>query len=77
MSEPRFVECVLDYAGGTTTRELVEVLVDGRALLGPTRFPVLQPHIAPGERARLLKSGWAIVPQAPARRARKPQEGSK
>lgn len=72
MSEPRFVDCVLDYAGGTITRELVEVLVDGRALLGPARFPVLQPRTGPGERARLLNSGWVIVPKAPARRQRKP-----
>lgn len=56
---PRLIVCRL--ADGTTTREAALALVRGRALLGPTSFPVWRPRTVPGESAQLTANrGWVI-----------------
>lgn len=63
MKELRFITAKLDNGGGTTTRDAVEVLVPGHALLGPATFPELRPKLAPGEKSRRLRDGWVITPK--------------
>lgn len=62
MSEPRFIDCLLDYVG-TTTREAELVLQDGRALCSFTRFPVWVPKISSAEERRWSRGRWVIVPK--------------
>lgn len=63
MSEPRFLECRLPAGAGTTMREAHVALVPGHAITGPTRFPVLVPHIMAGEHADWTRDGWVIRTQ--------------
>lgn len=63
MTEPRFINCLLEGGRGRTDREAEVVFVPGSALMGPTDFPVLRPMLNAGERSRFLVNlGWVITP---------------